>query len=236
MSRTILITGTSSGIGRATADLLLEKGYRVIGVSRRAVDIDHLCYQHLYCDLMKEKERKELLANLRKNPTLDAVILNAGIGHFAHVEELSMKDYRDMMECNFFANAHIVSKLLPHLKKAKKGNIIFISSKSAIRTGKRGSAYSASKFALRGFFLALREECSSSSVQVTNIQPGMVETPFFKTENFTPGREETQHIKAKDIAETCLFALEMRLGTVLEEITIAPLKHVVNHKKETKTG
>ncbi len=96
-----------------------------------------------------------------------------------------------------------------------------------MRGAKKGSIYNAVKFGLRGFAQAIRHESSQSNIHVTSINPGMVRTPFFDKTNFKPGLSPDNAILPIDIAQLILTTLEMRKGTVLDEINLSPLKKVI---------
>ena len=98
------------------------------------------------------------------------------------------------------------------------------------RGTRQGSIYCASKFAIRGFSQALREECGKSNVRVTLINPGAVRTPFFDELHFEPGAAQENAIEPEDIAEVLLTVLQARPGTVFDEINLSPLSHVWQRK------
>ncbi|MCZ6795808.1 MAG: SDR family NAD(P)-dependent oxidoreductase, partial [Planctomycetota bacterium] len=99
--------------------------------------------------------------------------------------------------------------------------------------GKRqGAVYCASKFALRGFAQALREECAASGVRVTIVNPGMVRTGFFDDLDFAPGEEPANYVLPEDVAEVVAAVLSMRRETVVDEINLSPLKKVVRFRSE----
>ena len=161
---------------------------------------------------------------------VDAVVCNVGRGHFGHLEELSFKQIRSLIDLNFLSHVYLIKKLLPHLKKKQRADIIFIGSEASLVGKEKGSIYCSSKFALRGFAQSLRGECSRSSVHVSMIQPGMVRTPFYDTLSFQPGEEETHAILPEDVAEITALILKMRAGTVCDEIVLSPMKKVIQKK------
>ena len=126
----------------------------------------------------------------------------------------------------------MVRQFLPALKKADGGNIIFIGSDAALSGGRKGAVYCASKFALRGFAQALREECARSEVAVSIIQPGMVKTPFYDELGFEPGPDPMNHIMPEDVADAIMMILAMRAGTVVDELVLTPQKKVIRFKGE----
>lgn len=225
-----LISGVSSGIGKATAEKLLLEGGQVLGYSRTPPEISHSNFSFFPCDVLNTKELETFLKKIKKE-NITSLVLNCGVGLFGHLEELSIKEAKDLFEVNFFSHMSAVKELLPEFKKRGKGHIIAIGSESALAAKRKGSLYSASKFALRGFIEAMRDELESSGIKVTMIHPGMVETPFFDDLFFKPGEDESEHLKAKDVAEAVFYALSSRPGCVIDNIALSPQKKKVLFKK-----
>jgi len=116
---------------------------------------------------------------------------------------------------------------LPRLKQRDRSDVLFIGSEAALAGGKNGAMYCASKFAIRGFSQALREECAKSGVRVSLVNPGMVKTPFFDQLSFQPGDDSDNYILPDDVADTSKLILSARQGTLFEEINMSPLKKVI---------
>jgi len=134
------------------------------------------------------------------------------------------------MDLNFTSQAYCARAIVPILKQKKRGDLIFIGSEAALEGSRNGTIYCAGKFALRGFTQALREECSSSNIRVSLINPGMVRTAFFDRLHFEPGAQESQSIQPDEIAELIAFLLKLRPGTNLAEINLSPLHKVIHFK------
>lgn len=233
-NRTILVTGASSGIGHQTVLHLLEDGYQVIGLSRNMdksnITSNHLTKINLDLSLIDELPDK-LKLHMDILEAINGLVCCAGQGKFAGLEEFSPKQIREIIDLNFLSHAVLTKVVMPILKRKGFGDIIFIGSEAALAGKKQGSIYCASKFALRGFAQALREECSRSGVRVSIINPGMVKTPFFENLEFEPGADPSNYILPEDIAKTVAFLLQTRKETVIDEINLSPLKHVVRNKK-----
>ncbi len=228
MLRKILITGSSSGIGEALTQKCLSLGYHVIGMSRTAPSMSHPHYEHIEADFSKPKRIQPLLKTLlKKHSDISALICNAGMGLFEHLEELSEQQIEEILHVNFLSHTFIIRKILPTLKKQDHSNLLFMGSEAALKGAKKGTIYAASKFALRGLAQSLRAECASSSVHVSIIQPGMTMTPFFDELHFCHGQEEDEKILSEDIVSCVLLILNMRPGTVIDEIVLSPKKHVI---------
>ena len=223
----VVISGTSSGIGLAMAREMLERGNAVLGLVRDAAKepLRHPDYRREEVD-MADPDRlqtrvDEILRGL--DQPVRALVNNAGIGRMGYLEQLSVRDLRLVMDTNFLSHAIVTRAFLPLLKRQGHGDIVFIGSESALRGGRRGSVYCASKFAIRGFAQALRGECGKSGVRVSLINPGAVRTPFFDGLHFEPGEGEDNAIAPEDVAAVLTQVLEARPGTVLDEINLSPL-------------
>ncbi len=234
IKRTVLVTGASSGIGRAIAKKLLHQGHHVIGVSRNIKQFTQPLenFSAVQLDLSNTNSLPVQLRELAKNfPDIDAVIYAAGYGQFGSLEEFSYSQIETLMTVNFTSQVFLTRALLPQLKRKQRTDLIYIGSEAALKGSRKGAIYCASKFALRGFTQALREECSNSGVRVCLINAGMVKTPFFDTLSFAPADHETNYLLPEDIAETVDYVLNSRAHIVIDEINLNPLNKVVKFKK-----
>ncbi|MDH3872260.1 MAG: SDR family oxidoreductase [Gammaproteobacteria bacterium] len=235
--KTFLITGASSGIGRACTILLLERGYAVVGVARDfdKFPCDDPQFTALAVDLSDLDALPAQLDNLlAAHPVIDGAICCAGRGRFGSLEEFSYAQIRDLLELNLTSQVYLARALLPAMKQRGAGDIIFIGSEAALSGGKRGAVYSAAKFGLRGLAQSLRQECAASGVRVSIINPGMVSTAFFDRLDFRPGDDPGNYVLPEDVAQAALLVLEARGGTVFDEINLSPGKKVVHFQKPGK--
>jgi len=234
VKRTVLVTGASSGIGRAIARTLLKQGHQVLGVSRDCRKFIHPLanFTPIQLDLSNLKTLPQQLINLGKtHPNLDTVIFAAGLGQFGAVEEFSYPQIENLMAINFTSAVFLTKALLPALKRQGKADLIYIGSEAALKGSRKGAVYCASKFALRGFTQALREECGKSNIRVCLINPGMVKTEFFENLHFEPGDEPSHYLVAEDIAAAVTYVLDSSPQMVIDEINLNPLNKVVKFKK-----
>lgn len=231
----IIVTGSSSGIGRAIAQYLLENDYRVIGIARNRQDIpiEHEGFVNLSMDLADVEALPDKLQDLVNTyPEVQGIVFCAGRGQFGSLEEFSYSQIRSLMDLNFLSQAYLAKAYLPLLKKRGSGDLIFIGSESALKGSRKGTVYCASKFAVRGLAQALRDECSKSNVRVTLVNPGMVNSAFFDELDFEPGSEPENFLVPEDIAHTVDYILSTRSVLSVDEINLSPLKNVVQHKKK----
>jgi 3-hydroxy acid dehydrogenase/malonic semialdehyde reductase len=229
----VLLTGATRGIGRAIAEKLLEEGIHVVGVGRNHEGgIEHDAYTPVTLDLSDLNGMEAALAKLVKQyPEIDAVISNAGRGSFGGLEQFSFKQIRESLDLNLLSHILVVRAFLPQLKRAGRGDVILMGSEASLRGGQQGSLYCAAKFGLRGFAQSLREECASVNVRVGIVHPGMVRSEFFDDLRFEPGPADANAILPEDVAAAIWTMLSMRVGTVLDELTLSPQKKVIHFKK-----
>ena len=229
----ILVTGASKGIGRIISDKLCTSGYNVTGIARSFSEQQKKLhgFTPYVIDLGDLDELPARLEEIRNSGfTPSALILNAGIGLFGSLEEYSYAQINSLMNVNFTSHAYITRCFLPIMKRAGCGNIIFIGSDAGLRGSKKGSIYCASKFALRGFAQALRAECAKSGIGISLINPGMIKTDFYNGLDFEPGKADENSISIETIIDCIELILASEDRTVIDEINLSPLKHVIHFK------
>ena len=226
-SRQIIVTGSSSGIGKAITKKMLDVGIKVIGLARNheKFNLKSVDYVPISVDL---SDRNQLDAIIKKLiidfPDLNGIVSNAGFGRFGSLETFSPRQIEKFINLNLTSHIIITSLLLPHFKRKNNGDVIIIGSEASISGGRKGSLYCAAKFGLRGFSQSIREESSDRNIRVSLINPGMVRTPFFDDLDFKPGEDLSNAIDPHDIAELVSLILTIRPGTVIDEINLSPLK------------
>jgi len=234
VGRTVLVSGASSGIGRAIAKQLLVAGHRVIGLSRdiRQFRRPHPGFTGIELDLAKLDAIAPVAKQLLQDcPRLDAVVFAAGYGRFGSLEQFSYSQIEQLMTVNFTAPVFLTRALLPALKQQPHSNLIYIGSEAALKGTRNGTIYCAGKFALRGFTQSLRDECGKSTVRVSLVNPGMVDTAFFATLGFAPGKQANQALQADDIANAVSYILQAGPHCVIDEINLNPANKVIEFKK-----
>lgn len=229
--RTLLVTGATSGIGAAVCRQLLEDGHRVLGIGRDFSRWEIPQQSHFipcvldFSDLDALPQALEDL--MRRHGELDGAVLAAGRGLLGHLEQLSYTQIRQLLDLNFTSQAFVARALMPRLKARGRGDLIFIGSEAALEGKRQGSVYCASKFALRGFAQALRDEGAKAGIRVSLIHPGVVRTPFFDDLHIAPGPEDVQALEAQDVADAVRYVLSLRPGAVVDELRLAPRQQAV---------
>lgn len=182
MKKVVLITGASSGIGKATAILLLQKGYIVYGSARRVEkmkDIEQLGVRLLAMDVTKDASMSEgIEAIIEQEGRIDILINNAGYGSYGALEDVPMEEAKYQFEVNVFGLARLTQLVLPYMRKKASGKIINISSIGGKMGEPHGSWYHATKYAVEGLSDSIRMELKQFGIDVIVIQPGAIKTAW----------------------------------------------------------
>jgi len=196
--QTLVISGGSSGIGKATASLFAERGWRVFELSRHGVSEGQIT--HVSCDVCDEKStRKAIEEVLTMTDRIDVVISNAGYGISGSVEFTNIADAAHQMDVNFLGALRFTQAVLPQLRKQGQGRIIYTSSVAAILAVPYQSIYSASKAAINAMALALANEVRDFGISVSVMMPGDVSTGFTDARCKSAAGEEVYTTASKAI-------------------------------------
>lgn len=192
---TWFITGCSTGIGRAAAEVIAKAGHTVVATARRPETLDDLVATHpdtviaLPLDVADDASvAHAVAAALERVGTIDVLVNNAGIGYFSTIEESQPQDVRTMMEANFWGAARVTTALLPHLRERRAGHIFTVSSIAGVRGSAGLGYYCATKFAVSGFMESLAAEVAHLGIKVTLVEPGPVRSLWI------PSGEKNQEI------------------------------------------
>jgi len=227
-----VVTGASSGIGKAITNKLLTMGYEVIGISRSVKDDDfnHANFQALTCNLTDQEETIQLCQKLKKENIF--ILLNcAGFGRFEPHEELHVNTISAMTFVNLTAPMLLTNATLRSLKE-NAGYLININSIEALRASKFAAVYSATKAGLKAFGDALFEETRKSRLSITNINPDMTQSNFYDELRFDVSQKEDEKLLASDIADAVEHILKMRKGAVVTDYTIRSLHFGIKKKSK----
>jgi len=184
MSRpVILITGCSSGIGRCCAEGMLKRGWHVVASARREADVEMLRaagFDAIQLDMSCSTSIAAGVTALQAltGGRVDAVFLNAGYGQSGAVERLTRVALREQFEANVFGNVELLTVLIPLMRGARRGRIVFNSSVLGRVAIRDHGAYVASKYAVEAFADTLRLELRGSGISVALIEPGPIESRF----------------------------------------------------------
>jgi NAD(P)-dependent dehydrogenase (short-subunit alcohol dehydrogenase family) len=176
--RTWLITGCSSGFGRALAEAALERGDQVVATARRAESLADLDGAYVVpLDVTRQDQIDAAVqAALERFGRIDVLVNNAGTGSVGAVEELTLEHLRDLMETMFFGAVGLTKAVLPHMREQRSGAIVQISSQGGQVSFAGFGAYCAAKFALEGLSDALADEVAPLGIQTLIVEPGSFRT------------------------------------------------------------
>ncbi|MBI1343542.1 MAG: SDR family oxidoreductase [Terrimonas sp.] len=222
------ITGGSKGIGFGIAKILLEQGMRV-AISSRSQEAASKAAAELSKDPSKilpvasdvvspEAERKAVQSVLDHFGQLDVLVANAGVGHFAPIDALSEKDWKDTIDTNLTGVFNSVKAGIEALKKSE-GYIITIASLAGTNFFENGAAYNASKFGLVGFTQAIMLDLRKYGIKVSTIMPGSVATYF---NDHVPSAADAWKIQPEDIGQMVADLLHMNPRTLPSKIEVRP--------------
>jgi NAD(P)-dependent dehydrogenase (short-subunit alcohol dehydrogenase family) len=186
VNKVIIITGTSSGLGRAFAQALLEAGFKVVGTVRKpeaALEFEQLKPGAAFARTLDVTETPGRLASVVEEIEQNigpvyALINNAGYGHEGTLEESSMEELRQQFEVNVFGAVAMMKAVLPHMRARREGRILNVTSMGGLMTMPGLSYYHGSKFALEGISSSLAKEVRPLGIYVTAIEPGMFRTDW----------------------------------------------------------
>lgn len=219
-----LVTGGSSGLGRAMAESLIENGAKVVITGRDKDKLEKVADEigavSFHADVAHDGEIAALFDYIMElYGKLDGVINNAGIGGWSPIAEMERGKMREVFEVNVFGAAMVASHAARIFIKQNHGDIVNIASTASLKGYKNGSIYSASKFALRSMSQCWQAELRPHNVRVIQVNPSEVPTAFG-----SPGREERpladNKLRPKEIADVVIAALKMDNRGFIPEVSV----------------
>jgi NADP-dependent 3-hydroxy acid dehydrogenase YdfG len=222
-----IVTGASRGIGRAIARALASEGANVVLAARTAGELQNTVAElragglkatGIPTDVSVEAEVQHLVAGTVKQfGRVDILVNNAGLGVFKPVAEMSAAEFDLMWGVNMRGVFLATRAVLPHMIKARSGQLVNIASLAGKNAVKGGAVYASTKWALRGFAASLMLEVREANIRVITIFPGSVDTSF-SSKNLR-GAAITQ---PEDVADAVLFAVRAPGRTMVSEIDVRP--------------
>ena len=179
-SKVAIVTGASSGIGEATAELLTSAGYTVYGTSRNVGQSSRYPFKIITLDVNSEESIQAALKEvIDKEGRIDLVVNNAGFGVAAGgAEESSMSQIQQIFDTNFFGVVRVIKAVVPYMRKQGKGRIINIGSVLGLIPAPYMAAYAATKHAVEGYSESLDHELRTRGIRVSVIEPAYTKTNF----------------------------------------------------------
>ncbi|HVA93578.1 MAG TPA: SDR family oxidoreductase [Candidatus Dormibacteraeota bacterium] len=219
-----LITGGSSGIGRAVAQSLVDSGARVAitgrDQNRLAATARELGVHPIHANVAVEADVERTYREVQeKFGDLDILVNNAGIGVFKNLVDFDRKEFEDVFATNVTGAMLMAREAARIFVKRQRGNMVNISSTASLRGAPKGTAYYASKFALRGMTECWRAELRKHNVRVFLVNPSEVLTNFYLTAGLPQNANETK-LRSEDIAYVVKSILEMDDRGFAPEVSI----------------
>ncbi len=227
-----IVTGGTKGIGRAVAEALVREGVNVCVSARSRSDIDETVEElrilergaitGVVADVCNCPQVKSLIElTVSQFGGFDILVNNAGIGIFETVENMSVEDFRSVLETNLFGVFYCCHEAIPLMKQRGGGYIINMSSLAGTNAHPRMAAYNASKFGLNGFSEALMQEVRHDGIKVSYIMPGSVNTEFGGDE---PSEEKSWQLRPADVARVVIDLLHDDDRALVSRVEIRPRK------------
>ncbi|WP_445735483.1 SDR family oxidoreductase [Mariniflexile sp.] len=230
-NKAALITGGSKGIGYGIAEALIKEGIHVAVTSRSAAGAQKAAEKlnskapsgakalGIEADVRDYQSQQKAVEKIINHfGQLDIVIANAGLGHFANIEDLTIQQWQETIDTNLTGVFYSIKASVEALKKSK-GYFITISSLAGTNFFANGSAYNASKFGLTGFTQAVMLDLRQHDIKVSTIMPGSVSTYF---NGNMPDEQDSWKIQIEDIGELVVDLIKMNPRTLPSKIEVRP--------------
>ena len=230
-----LITGASKGIGRATAIRLAKAGANIVAA---ATHVDHLEELNrelsgmgvktlsARCDVTRLSDCEDLLKQaLDVFDRIDILVNNAGIGFSGNIADSDPEEMKQTIMVNILGVYYMTRSVLPAMIARQSGDIVNLGSVAAIKYSPGFAVYSATKYAVRSFSEALRNEVQPHNIRVALIHPGMTRTPFFDSfarDGSPLPVDRGEILEPVDVADAIHYALTRPQGVALNELTVRP--------------
>lgn len=229
----IIITGASSGIGEATAQAFLEKGYPLLLLARRLERLEKFKRDNVLIKKVDvtdlESLKKAIVEAEEKFGPAHCLVNNAGLAHPGLISEQDPKEWKQMFDVNVMGVLNGFHAVLPGMIKRKSGTIINISSVAGKKAFPQFAAYCGTKFAVHAISEGVRQEVAPHNVRVITVAPGVVATEIFDKVHSEKAKKEMSKIQQESgslgpeaIADSILYVYEQKESTCIREIVITP--------------
>lgn len=243
-----LVTGATSGIGRATAHQLVSDGWKVFATGRRAENLETLaeaCHElpgtliPVTTDVTDDASIDALFQTVASQGGVDTILNIAGGAMGAEpIAEAELSDWEWMIETNVLGSLRVIKKFLPMLRDHGAGTILNLTSTAGVVAYEGGAGYNAAKFGQHALTGALRLEEAEHNIRVIEVLPGLVKTEEFalnrmhgdasKAANVYAG--VSKPLTAEDVADVCSYAVNLPHHINLDQIVLRPVKQAAQHK------
>jgi NADP-dependent 3-hydroxy acid dehydrogenase YdfG len=229
----VAVTGASSGLGRACANALVERGARVFGLARRSERLATLerqlgaAFTGISCDVTEPDAVNGAFSNILDGAgRLDVLINNAGLGRFGRVDEFPLAEWDLLMKTNLRGIFLCTRAVVPIMKKQNEStgfgvHIVNIASVAGLLGNPVIGAYNVTKFGVRGFSESLMKELRDDGIKVTCVYPGSIETEFFEV---AEADMSPSPMKVEDVASTVVHVIDTPPNYLVSEVVMRPLR------------
>lgn len=224
--KTAIVTGASSGIGKAIAEVLVKNGYEVYGIGRNFTE--GVRFHAVVCDLLDEKQYQAMMLSLPKE--IDVLVNNAGCAYYGMHETMSDAKIHEMIKLNLEIPERMSQHYIRTLR-LRQGMIINVASITGTHPSPHAACYASTKAALISFSNSIFEENRKHGVKVTCLIPDMTETNLYRNADFKADESDGCCLYPVDIANVVEQILLQRNGIVAKEIIIQPQFHRIQKKK-----
>ena len=232
MSKVVLVTGASSGIGKAIATFLYSKGYTVYGTSRNPKNEKDFSFELIALDVLKLDSINSAVNYIfEKEGRLDVLVNNAGMGITGPVEETPTDEMRAVFNTNLFGAIDVMKAVLPQMRKQNAGLIINVTSIAGYMGLPFRGLYSATKGALEIVTEAARMEVKNFGIEIVNVAPGDFATNIAAGRYHTPVFENSAY---KDNYQTNLDLMDVHVGSGMDPIEMAKIVYKITNTKHPK--
>ena len=240
MDKIALVTGSSSGIGFETSLALARNGFHTFATMRdlskdeeikQIIKKEDLSIEILELDVDSEESVNQAIKTIfEKKGRIDVLVNNAGYGMWGTVEDVSIDEFKEQFETNFFSIIRLIQKVAPIMRKQGSGNIVNISSVAGRIGFPVSPAYISSKFALEGLSESLRFELMPFGINVIIIEPGVIKTNFF--DSMKMSEKSQQNSTYKEITDKVISGVKMmaEMGTHPKEVANVVIKTLGEEK------
>ncbi|MGP1382911.1 MAG: SDR family oxidoreductase [Thainema sp.] len=228
----VLITGASSGIGKATAIAFAKAGFNVVLVSRSTDKLEAVAKDvqaagrtaHIYSlDLASvEQVKPRMMAIVEESGGIDILVNNAGMGYTNTIDDTSLTDWQQILDLNLTSVFQCIQAVLPGMRGQQRGMIINVASIAASSAFPGWGAYSVSKAGLVTLSKILAAEERSNGIRVVTISPGAVNTPIWDTDTVQADFDRSGMLTPEIVAQSILHAASLPEQAVIEDLTVMP--------------
>ncbi len=216
-----LITGCNRGLGEGIRNILLEQGYKVIGLNRTISNQIIENYTEIECDVSKYENIQKIKNKVDKK--IDLLVINAGIRRFEKIENMKVDDWKDSVNTNLNGAFYVLNTFIENVKNAK-GDVVIVGSHSEKYTFEEGGAYCSTKLALRGLAECLREELRYEDVRVSYLSLGSIK-------NRNHGIYEDWKLMPEEVGRAIVNIIDLPKKIYIPYLDIRPLKPLKDQKK-----